>query len=588
MTKDKHSRSLTAIAVILVALCSLPMVRAAVKGDDSRKAKSQYIVNNALKQSSKDNPGIYMRMLEAAAQCDSSDGYLQLLRGQMSGSREEAMRRMSPYAEKHPDDQYVAMPYIVLLAQSGEVEKAYRLVDRLTDAMPENMSLREFELMLCANTDSLMRGMRAIDAMEKLGIDAPTAMGYRLELFGSTETLDTLGLISYLEKNVEVNPTDTVFLPTLINVYNLVGRSEKASEMADEYLKNHPENYSAYMLSADIAVSNDDLGKARDILMRCIRTHRFDPSPLLQGILETKQDTLYPLVDSIAAAYPDDEYLREGYLLFKYTSGNAEAVDSLLSISDKPMKLTSPYGAYAAISAKLSLDKPQDALAIYKQAKADGVTSGEVDDMLPYIYVLMQDTACFTALRDSLLADYLPGIKDLDSLPVLPYSELYGDAGKAAQLYTMESELYHKTGDKEKCLRSSRNALTINPDDAEVLNNYAYFVSESTDDPAMLSEALTMVSRALNISPDLNKFDTLAWILFKQKDYGKALGIMEAVVEALDTDSGNNADIIAHLGDIYAATGNIDKALEYWNKSLSLNPEDVKTKQKIAERKYIE
>lgn len=587
MSQKKHSRSLLVVAMAFMALCCFSIVHAAVKNDDSHKAKAQYILNNALKQSSKENPMLYKRLLGEASQSDPSDEYVNYLLGMEADSLSRSIAMMRPYVEKHLDDQYVTVPFIAALVGEGHAEEAFRLMKRLTDAWPENLQLRDLELRICAQFDSIDRGLRVIDAMESIGMDSSEALSNRLALLSNTEPVDSARLFSTMEDYTKTHPTDSAALPALIQMIYMLDRQDEARALATQLLDSMPGSFNAHILVADIAARDGETEKSRDTLIKSAKTASFNWQVASQTAMSTENDTIMSAIDSIAAMNPHDDDITSEYLVYKFLYGNPQAVDSILE-THKDLKIDNDIVAYVAAAGKLAVDKPKEALDIYNRAVADGIPTAKFDEILPSIYVLLNDEANFIAFRDSVLKEILPGISNYDSLPALPYQELFGYNNIAENFYVMEAELHHRNNDTARCLQASRNALAINPDNPESLNNYAYFAAESTDDPALLSDALAMAVKALKAAPDINKFDTLAWVLFKQKDYPKARAIMEAVVEQLEPNDKANIEFYNHLGDIYAMDGDIDKAVELWNKVVTLNPDNTtKAAEKAAARKYI-
>lgn len=76
--------------------------------------------------------------------------------------------------------------------------------------------------------------------------------------------------------------------------------------------------------------------------------------------------------------------------------------------------------------------------------------------------------------------------------------------------------------------------------------------------------------------------DSLAWVLYKQKKYKEALPYM--LKAAADEDEGTHLEIWDHLGDVYMALGQKDKAIEAWRKGLTM--EDL-TKRDAERRKKM-
>jgi len=74
--------------------------------------------------------------------------------------------------------------------------------------------------------------------------------------------------------------------------------------------------------------------------------------------------------------------------------------------------------------------------------------------------------------------------------------------------------------------------------------------------------------------------DSLAWVLFKKKQYKEAKDIL---LKAVDDKDSQHIEIYDHLGDVYLALGETQKAVEAWRKGLEVVGEG----RREAERKSI-
>ncbi|OGU55802.1 MAG: hypothetical protein A2V66_01300 [Ignavibacteria bacterium RBG_13_36_8] len=127
----------------------------------------------------------------------------------------------------------------------------------------------------------------------------------------------------------------------------------------------------------------------------------------------------------------------------------------------------------------------------------------------------------------------------------------------------------------EECDDAYEKAIQIDPNNATVLNNYAYSLAERGIE---LERALEMSKNAVEQEPENPSFlDTIGWIYFKLEDFVKAKKYIE---DAIDHDKNDDA-LLNHLGDVYLKMGNKEKALEFWKKSLELNKSNEDLKQKI-------
>lgn len=151
------------------------------------------------------------------------------------------------------------------------------------------------------------------------------------------------------------------------------------------------------------------------------------------------------------------------------------------------------------------------------------------------------------------------------------------DVNLYVQILSSLGDVYHLQKDFDKSDQMFTEVLTLVPNDATLLNNYAYYLSERN---VRLNDAQQMSEKSLALQPDTKSFlDTYAWILFQQGKYQEALVYgLRAIDEKLGE---NDATLYDHVGDIYNKLQMIDKAIYYWRKSVSLNPKNQSIQQKI-------
>ena len=131
-----------------------------------------------------------------------------------------------------------------------------------------------------------------------------------------------------------------------------------------------------------------------------------------------------------------------------------------------------------------------------------------------------------------------------------------------AQFYASLAEAYHEMSDFERSYEYFEKALKLNPEDANVLNNYAYYLSlrgEKLDK----AEAMSKISNELE--PEQASYqDTYGWIMFKMGRYEEAKTWIE---KSLSSSVDSSATVLEHCGDVYFKLGNTLKAIEFWQKA---------------------
>jgi tetratricopeptide (TPR) repeat protein len=139
--------------------------------------------------------------------------------------------------------------------------------------------------------------------------------------------------------------------------------------------------------------------------------------------------------------------------------------------------------------------------------------------------------------------------------------------------YLQLAAVYEGKGDYAEAERYSKQALEIEPDSAEVLNFLGYLWA---DRGVNLEQAREMIEKALKAEPKNAAFlDSLAWVMFKQKEPQPAL---EYMLKAIELNGEPDATLYDHLGDIYQALGQTELAREAWRKSVAIEPKDAVNK----------
>jgi tetratricopeptide (TPR) repeat protein len=133
--------------------------------------------------------------------------------------------------------------------------------------------------------------------------------------------------------------------------------------------------------------------------------------------------------------------------------------------------------------------------------------------------------------------------------------------------YSLLGDLYYKLDNRKKAYECYETVITVDPNNASVLNNYAYYLAlENNDLPKATAMSLKTVQREPTNPVYL---DTYAWILFLQKKYQSALDMIEMSIKYLENPS---AVYYEHYGDILWFNNEKSQAADYWRKA-----EDIRT-----------
>ena len=146
-----------------------------------------------------------------------------------------------------------------------------------------------------------------------------------------------------------------------------------------------------------------------------------------------------------------------------------------------------------------------------------------------------------------------------------------------SNFYSLMGDIYHKLENHQESDKSYIKALTYNPSNTLVLNNYSYYLSQREEN---LSEAKDMIVKCLALSEgtqNASYIDTYAWVLYKLGEYDLAKDQIEQALKIND----KSPVILDHYGDILHKLGMKEDALIYWKKSYELDSSNTGLKDKI-------
>lgn len=151
------------------------------------------------------------------------------------------------------------------------------------------------------------------------------------------------------------------------------------------------------------------------------------------------------------------------------------------------------------------------------------------------------------------------------------------------QFWTSLGDAYNELKDHGKSDSCYIEALKLDPNNANVLNNYSYYLSVRKKD---LEKAKEMSKKSNDLEPNNSSYqDTYGWILFQLADYTNAKTWIE---KAVSNGGERNGTLLEHLGDVEYKLGNTTKAFELWQKALKAGGTTEFIEKKIKEGKYFD
>jgi tetratricopeptide (TPR) repeat protein len=154
------------------------------------------------------------------------------------------------------------------------------------------------------------------------------------------------------------------------------------------------------------------------------------------------------------------------------------------------------------------------------------------------------------------------------------YAVAYELLEQAARADTQDHELLYdqaslaeKLGRHSEMERLLRQLITLNPDYHHAYNFLGYSLADRN---LRLPEAKQLIQKALEFAPgDPFITDSLGWVEFRMGNRAEAIRLLEQAYKARP-----DAEIAAHLGEVYWSSGEREKARQIWKEGMLLNNEN--------------
>ena len=344
--------------------------------------------------------------------------------------------------------------------------------------------------------------------------------------------------LSNLNRAAKLGPATPLLRLKLADGFNLLGESDKAAQLYLEVLKNPP----------DVPMVDERVRANLTAIYLRTSDHK-RASEQLQAIL--RDDPTNPQVHY---------YLGRLALEDKKPAEAADHLSKALLLSPE---METAY--YFLALAQIDLNQGSAALATLDKARQKFPQNFSMEFYTGLAYSRQKSYA--EALQHFVAAEVIAKASDPSQLNEGFYFQLgatcerKGDYAGAEQYF-------------QKCLQ-------LAPDFAEALNYLGYMWAEHG---MKLEKAKELIEKALKAEPKNAAYlDSMAWVLFKLNQPAEALPY---ALKAAELSEQPDATVYDHVGDIYAALKQPDKAREAWRKSLTVESnEEVRKKLRSTDTK---
>lgn len=565
-----------AIATLATLLC-LQGLRAEASGNDRQK-RFDYFFFEAVRQQNEENFDAAFDLYQHALEIDSAapEVYYQLSVFYSQLKEDSvALGYMVKASKLNPDNPY----YLERVAQAYSAlqnfPKAIEAYEHLWNMDHNSTDVLQILLRLYQQQKDYKQMLATLNRIETAEGGSEQITMAKMQVYDMMN--DKKAAYKELKSLAEEHPLDLSYQVMLGNWIMQNGKQRDAFKIFQQALKEEPDNAYAQSSLYDYYVAAGQSQQAQVLLEELLtnpRTETATKATLLrqyvmrnerQGGDSTQVLRLFDMTLAQPQSTPDLAEMKAAYMILKHMPQ-----DSIDNAWRKVLAIA-PDDATARAHLLQSLVERQD----WKEVAGMCRTAQEYnpDEMAFYYYEGVAEYQLKE--NDKALEAFRRGVSQINS---------ESDASMVSDFYAIMGDILHEKGLAKEAYAAYDSCLQWKDDNISCLNNYAYFLSEESQD---LQKAEQMSYRTIKAEPNNPTYlDTYAWILFRQKRFDEARKYIELALKN-DSDSVQSAVLLEHAGDICANGGDMDAALKYWQKSLEAGSESATLPKKIQMKKYI-
>ena len=376
-----------------------------------------------------------------------------------------------------------------------------------------------------------------------------------------------------LKNLIKANPKESRYYTYLADLYQQEGQPQKALETYTNVLKTDSLNPFVHLALADYyRQQHIEDGFFRE-LKKAFVSEDLDIDNKVKIVMSyynaTEQNNkllqqAYELCALLIKQYPDNPKSHSAYADFLYRDKKIkEAAAELKKI------LEFDKGKYQIWSQLLVCESELNAFDSLAKHSAEAMDLFP-DQAVPYY---------LNGVAYMRLKQYQKAIQPLKEGKQFVYENTPLEVEFCSNL----GDAYNALKDYEKSDKEYDKALSLDPNNASILNNYAYYLSLRKQN---LEKAEKMSKHSLELTPNsVSYIDTYGWVLYQEQKYEEAKKYLE---KAFDRGGFNRPAIVEHYGDVMYKLNDIDKAVENWKKAKELGNKSDLLQKKITDKKLYE
>ena len=501
---------------------------------------------------------------DAASMFELSEQYVK------AGRVEDGFVMIKKAAELDPENKWYQMRLAMFYRNLEQLDEYIKIYERLTTKYPGDINFLSDLIDAYLLTENYDKAIEKLDLLEQQAGVSALVSEQKVEIYkrqGKTKKV-----IEELEKLIAQNPENTRYYHLLANVYMENKKEKEAVKLYNQIKSIDPTDPYINISLLEYYEKNNDLDKAFEELLEAINNKNLDFNTKANiydywfNKFQTSKNIdqqAYRAGNAFIQNYPDNKL---GYLVLASYHINREEYQPCRDMASQALKYD--HSNFAAWQYLVLCDGP---LQQIDSLRTHAVEALKYYPTQPIFYWFAGIAYAYDKQDETAITYFEKGRKFVTDKKLLADFDSYlGD-------------LYHSTGETEKAFQAYARVLETDPDNALVLNNYAYYLSLRSE---QLDKALTMARHAVELeSKSPIYLDTYAWVLYKSGDYANAEIQMQQALKLMKSPDGTYYE---HYGDILYQLNRKTEALDYWNKAAKAGGGSKLLEQKIKDKKLYE
>ena len=501
---------------------------------------------------------------DAASMFELSEQYVK------AGRVEDGFVMIKKAADLDPENKWYQMRLALFYRNHQQFDEFIKIYESLVEKYPGDVNILTELIDVCLVSENYDKALEKLDLLEKQAGFNALVSEQRIEILKRQNK--TKEMISELKRLIAENPENTRYYHMLAKVYMENKKEKDAVKLYEQIKSIDPTDPYINISLLEYYEKNGDMGKAFDELIAAIKNKNLDfntKANIYDYWFNKFQDSkdidrqALQVGNAFIENYPDNKM---GYLVLASYYINRE---EYLPCRDYAMKaLKYDPSNFAAWQYVVLSDGP---LQEVDSLKKHSLQALQFYPTQPVFYWFAGVSHAYNKQDEEAISYFEKGRKFVvDKKLLADFDSYLGD-------------LYHSIGEAEKSYQAYDRVLNFDPDNALVLNNYAYYLSLQGLE---LDKALQMATHAIELDPkSIYYADTYAWVLYKLGRYQDA---EKAMKKCLDMDKNPSGSNYEHYGDILFKLGKTADAVTYWGKAAKAGGGSKFLEQKLNDKTLYE